>query len=30
MTNILELKNVETYYGPVMAIRGVGMEVPEG
>ena len=30
MTNILELKNVETYYGPVMAIRGVSMEVPEG
>ena len=30
MTNILELKNVETYYGPVMAIRGVSMIVPEG
>ena len=30
MTNILELKNVETYYGPVMAIRGVSMEVSEG
>jgi len=30
MTNLLELKNVETYYGPVMAIRGVSMEVPEG
>lgn len=30
MTNLLELKNVETYYGPVMAIRGVSMTVPEG
>tara|TARA_B100001250_G_C19681606_1_gene736105 strand:- start:139 stop:906 length:768 start_codon:yes stop_codon:yes gene_type:complete len=30
MTNILELKNIETYYGPVMAIRGVSMDVPEG
>ena len=30
MANILDLKNVETYYGPVMAIRGVSMEVPEG
>lgn len=29
MANLLELKNVETYYGPVMAIRGVSMEVPE-
>ena len=30
MSNLLELKNVETYYGPVMAIRGVSMAVPEG
>ena len=30
MANLLELKNVETYYGPVMAIRGVSMVVPEG
>jgi branched-chain amino acid transport system ATP-binding protein len=30
MTNLLELKNVETYYGPVMAIRGISMVVPEG
>ena len=30
MTNLLELRNVETYYGPVMAIRGVSMDVPEG
>ncbi|NIP14029.1 MAG: ATP-binding cassette domain-containing protein [Pseudomonadales bacterium] len=27
---MLELKNVETYYGPIMAIRGISMEVPEG
>ena len=30
MANLLELRNVETYYGPVMAIRGVSMDVPEG
>lgn len=30
MSNLLELKNVETYYGPVMAIRGISMVVPEG
>ena len=30
MTNILELKNVETFYGPVVAIRGVSMTVAEG
>lgn len=30
MSNLLELKNVETYYGPVMAIRGISMAVPEG
>ena len=30
MGAMLELKNVETYYGPIMAIRGVSMEVPEG
>ena len=30
MDAMLELKNVETYYGPIMAIRGVSMEVPEG
>lgn len=29
-TNLLILRNLETYYGPVMAIRGVSMEVPEG
>jgi branched-chain amino acid transport system ATP-binding protein len=27
---LLELKNVETYYGPIMAIRGISMEVAEG
>ena len=30
MSALLELKNVETYYGPIMAIRGISMEVPEG
>ena len=27
---LLELRNVETYYGPIMAIRGVSLAVPEG
>lgn len=27
---LLELKNVETYYGPIMAIRGVSLRVHEG
>ena len=27
---LLELRNVETYYGPIMAIRGVSMHVDEG
>lgn len=27
---MLELTNIETYYGPVMAIRGVSMQVREG
>ena len=30
MGSLLELQNVETYYGPVMAIRGVSFAVPEG
>lgn len=30
MSALLELKNVETYYGPIMAIRGISMEVAEG
>ena len=28
MSNLLEIRNLETYYGPVMAIRGVSMDVP--
>ena len=27
---LLELRNIETYYGPIMAIRGVSMAVNEG
>ena len=27
---LLELRNIETYYGPVVAIRGVSLQVPEG
>ena len=27
---LLELKNIETYYGPVMAIRGVSLEIHKG
>ena len=27
---ILKVANVETYYGPIMAIRGVSFEVAEG
>jgi len=27
---LLELRNIETYYGPVMAIKGVSLEVREG
>jgi len=30
MDNLLEIRNLETYYGPVMAIRGVSMDVPKG
>lgn len=30
MSNLLEIRNIETYYGPVMAIRGVSMDIPEG
>ncbi len=30
MTVLLDIKNIETYYGPVMAIRGVSMQVAEG
>ena len=27
---LLELRNIETYYGPIMAIRGVSLIVNEG
>jgi len=27
---LLKVANIETYYGPIMAIRGVSLEVPEG
>jgi branched-chain amino acid transport system ATP-binding protein len=27
---ILRVSNIETYYGPIMAIRGVSFDVPEG
>ncbi len=27
---VLSVKNLESYYGPIMAIRGVSLEVPEG
>ncbi len=30
MADLLELRNIETYYGPVMAIRGVSLKVREG
>ena len=29
-SSLLELRNIETYYGPIMAIRGVSMTVREG
>jgi branched-chain amino acid transport system ATP-binding protein len=29
-TRLLELRNIETYYGPIMAIRGVSLHVDEG
>ena len=28
--NVLEVRNLEALYGPVMALRGVNIEVPEG
>ena len=28
--NILTLRNVETYYGPILAIKGVSLDVQEG
>ena len=27
---LLQLRNIETYYGPIMAIRGVSLDVHEG
>jgi branched-chain amino acid transport system ATP-binding protein len=30
MSTLLEVKNLETFYGPVMALRGVSIEVPRG
>ncbi len=30
METLLELKNLETYYGPIMAIRGVSLQVKAG
>ncbi|MCY7302577.1 MAG: ABC transporter ATP-binding protein [Thermoleophilia bacterium] len=30
MTALLELRNVEARYGPVQALRGISVEVPEG
>jgi branched-chain amino acid transport system ATP-binding protein len=30
VSELLELRNIETYYGPVMAIKGISLEVREG
>lgn len=30
MSALLDVRNLETFYGPVMALRGVSIEVPEG
>ena len=30
MSNLLQLNNLETYYGPIMAIHGVSLIVEEG
>jgi len=27
---LLSIRNIETYYGPIMAIRGISLDVPEG
>ena len=27
---VLQVRNLETFYGPVMAIRGVSLDVEEG
>ena len=28
--NLLSVRNIETFYGPIMAIRGVSLDVPKG
>jgi len=28
--SVLSVKNLESYYGPIMAIRGISLDVPEG
>jgi len=30
MTPLLEIRNLETFYGPIMALRGVSLEVHKG
>ena len=30
MADLLELRNIETYYGPILAIHGISMRVAEG
>ncbi|MEW6642886.1 MAG: ABC transporter ATP-binding protein [Pseudomonadota bacterium] len=30
MSHLMEVRNIETYYGPTMAIRGVSFDVPQG
>ena len=30
VSELLDVRNLETFYGPVMALRGVSIEVPEG
>jgi branched-chain amino acid transport system ATP-binding protein len=30
MGHLMEVRNIETYYGPTMAIRGVSFDVPQG
>ncbi|MEL6126926.1 MAG: ATP-binding cassette domain-containing protein, partial [Pseudomonadota bacterium] len=29
MTDVLSVRNVETFYGPIMALRGVSIDVPD-
>lgn len=30
MGHLMEVRNIETYYGPTMAIRGVSFDVTQG